>query len=100
MIDDIYVSLKSCDTCQRANDTKFSNIDAALHPIPVESKVWNHAGRIAIKCVCHAAPKLLLLFYILKLLLFYKLERFSEGKCHSHPLSWLLKVYTDSLHDT
>ena len=34
-------------------------------------------GRIAITyilCMCHAAPKLLLLFYILKLLLFYKLE--------------------------
>ena len=40
MIDDIYVRLKSCDICQRANDTKFSNFDAALHPIlsSVESK--------------------------------------------------------------
>ena len=40
----ICVSLKSCDTYQRINDTKFSNIDAALlHPIPAEYK-----GRIAI----------------------------------------------------
>ena len=71
MIDDIYmyVSLKSCDTCQRANDTKFSNIDAALHFIK-SCGVYQVELRLHIflcMCTCHAAPKRLL--YILKLLL-------------------------------
>ena len=28
------------DICQRNNDVKFIKVDAALHPIPVKSKVW------------------------------------------------------------
>ena len=38
MIDDIYVSLKSCDTCQRANDINFYTLFS-----PVEYKAWNQA---------------------------------------------------------
>ena len=42
--DFFWEDMKSCDTYQRINDTKFSNIGAALlHPIPAEYK-----GRIAI----------------------------------------------------
>ena len=41
MADDIRQFVKNCETCQRVNDAKFVKVDAALHPIPVKSEVWN-----------------------------------------------------------
>ena len=58
MYADIREFVKSCDKCQRANDTKFAKIDAVLHPIAVESKVWNQVGCVhlffnrASACMC------------------------------------------------
>ena len=47
MYDNIREFVESCDKYQRANDTKFAKIDAALHPIAVESKVWNLVGCVS-----------------------------------------------------
>ena len=48
----IYISLKSCDTCQRANDTNFSTLFS-----PVESKAWNQVElQSHIFCVCVMQP--------------------------------------------
>ena len=40
MVNEICEFVKTCDVCQRNNDVKFIKADAALHPIPVKSKVW------------------------------------------------------------
>ena len=44
MISDIREFVRVCDDCQRNNDVKFSKTNAALHPIPVTSKVWYQVG--------------------------------------------------------
>ena len=55
MADDIRQFIKNCETCQRVNDAKFIMVDAALHPIPVKSQVWNHI------CTC---PHVCLTFFL------------------------------------
>ena len=63
MIDDIYISLKSCDTCQRANDANFSILFS-----PVESKAWNQVElQSHIFCVCVMQPRIYYYFKVRRL---------------------------------
>ena len=90
----IYVSLKSCDTCQLELMTPNFQTLMLLSTLlsPVEFKVWNQVELqlYIYLCMCHAAPKsLLLLFYILKLLLFYVS---GVQRCHVMPIVPFLKI--------
>ena len=60
MADDIRQFIKNCETCQRVNDAKFIMVDAALHPIPVKSQVWNQ-----VHCICTCPHVCLTFFFVL-----------------------------------
>ena len=46
---DVEEYVRTCPTCQMTNDAKFQKAPAALHPIPVKSKVWHQVSHNSLK---------------------------------------------------
>lgn len=50
MTSDVKKFIETCDICQRVND-KFTKPSVELHPIPVESEIWQQVC-LAVLTVC------------------------------------------------